>query len=173
MVEFETKRLYLRSFRSGDEEYLFSMYSNKELMKYIGNGKAQSRNSTEKFVKKMLHQYFIYDLNMYLVFLKYSRQVIGRIGFIVWEQSLHKNSLELSWLIDQDYQNRDFATEAALELVKFFNKEISNYNYLYAFIHDQNESSKRVAEKIGMDFQKKAEIKGISASIYSISKLLL
>lgn len=92
------------------------------------------------------------------------RQFIGFIGAF---QYVHINTftdynggIELTWIIDPGDQeeginkapnwNKGYATEAMLSYIKTYIALLKNYTYLWISVHSKNQSSIKVAKKLGM-----------------------
>ena len=151
-METETDRLLLRRFEVSDAERLFEIYSDRETMKFMGRGPEtveDERGALERH-KKIYYDPFGYGL--WAVVLKSENKLLGRCGIIRQEidgETMH----EISYLIDRQYWNRGYVTEAGQAVVKLA-REKYRLTKLIALILPENVGSIRVAEKCGLELER-------------------
>ena len=94
---------------------------------------------------------------------------IGSCGFAPLDDA---KNCECFYALLPEYPNRGFATEAMTKLLDYGFKELE-INRVIAHINQDNISSIRVAEKLGMKFQFLVDFKGIpeQGKLYYFSKL--
>lgn len=80
------------------------------------------------------------------VVLKAEQTVIGHIGF---HKYFGDHTYEIGWVFNPEYQNKDYATEAAYSVLKY-GFETMNLHRIIAICQPENIPSWRVMEKIGM-----------------------
>jgi ribosomal-protein-alanine N-acetyltransferase len=84
--------------------------------------------------------------------LKENNQLIGRCGFL-YQHIEDTQEVEITYLIDRHYWGQGLATEAAREAVKL-GFERYKLPRIVALINPVNVASVRVAEKIGMKYER-------------------
>ena len=57
MSVLETERLVLRPFREGDEDDLFALWSDPEVMRFIGGGKVRTREGTGERLRRIMRHW--------------------------------------------------------------------------------------------------------------------
>ena len=97
------------------------------------------RHQTQKYSKD------VYECKRYAVALKDSDLLIGIVG-MGFEDTV--NEVEMAYFIDEDYQNKGYATEALKALFDWC-MEVSDLKYLILTIDCANEASCKVAQKVG------------------------
>ena len=151
----ETERLILREIMVADAENLFRIYNDPKTMKFMGE-KPTSLEFERKHIQKHIENYYEkYGFGLWATVLKKNCQLIGRCGLLYQEIEGEKN-LELAYLLDSKYWGKGLASEAAAILVELgFNR--FGFNRIVAFIKPQNRASIRVAEKVGLKYEKEIE----------------
>lgn len=164
----ETERLLLRIPRLEDVDGLAAIYSDAQVMQYIGSGSTRTKNQTEVAILWMRDQHHQFGFGLWIATLKSDQQIIGRCGLIQQEID-GQFEVEVAYLLGKEFWGKGYATEAAMEIRNhaFTNGNISR---LISLINPDNSSSARVAEKIGMQFERQVKLSGISANLYAIGK---
>ena len=82
-------------------------------------------------------------------------QFIGRCGLLPWKID-GRAEVEVAYLIDRRYWGQGLGTEAAQGILDYGFEKL-NLPRLICLIDAENLASIRVAQKIGMDFEKEAK----------------
>jgi [ribosomal protein S5]-alanine N-acetyltransferase len=166
----ETERLILREFTLSDAEDLYCIFSNAETMKFQVVPDNYSVEVERYYLSKHIENYYqSLGFGLLAVVLKENNRLIGRCGLV--RQPLDGGEeTEVSYLIEREFWNQGFASEAANAVLKLgFEKH--NLQKIVAFIHPRNVASIRVAEKIGMCFERKIEFKSWGeVDLYTVEK---
>ena len=169
MDVIETERLMLRHLRVEDAEDLHRIYSNPETMKFMGQGSA-SVEETRGHIQNHIEKYYNnYGFGLWATVLKENNSLIGRCG-LLYEDIEGIKDLELAYLLASNYWGQGLATEAARSIIKIgFDRY--NFNRIIAVINPQNTASIRVAEKVGMNYEREiAQYKDFGAvSLYALN----
>jgi RimJ/RimL family protein N-acetyltransferase len=96
MREIETPRLRLRQFTSDDLDDLSRLYSNPDLMRYVGRG-IKTRNETQTALLSLIEHYE-YGFGMWAVIHKADGKLIGRCGLCFLDKT---PEVELGYLLDK------------------------------------------------------------------------
>lgn len=141
--QLETERLMMRGFLARDLGPLVGMCADEETMRYLG-GPRQHVDVAQRHASMVGH-WVLKGYGMWAVIEKASGDFVGRVGLIDFEGW---PQLEVGWLIGRDWWGRGYAPEAARAAAHwaFQNLECKE---LCSLIHPDNQSSARVAEKIG------------------------
>lgn len=155
----ETKRLLLREFTPADAVDFHRIYTDAETMKFQGDLPENYSVEVERYYlgKHIENYYQILGFGIWAVVLKENNRLIGRCGLV--RQPLEGGEeIEVTYLIEREFWNRGFASEAASAAL---NLGFEKYKLarIVAFIDPRNTASARVAEKIGMRFERKVEFK--------------
>ena len=110
------------------------------------------------YIGKHIERYYAgFGFGLWAVILKENNRLIGRCGLV--RQPLEGGeAVEVSYLTECEFWNQGFASEAASATLKL-GFEKYNLQRIVAFIHPRNTASARVAEKIGMRFERKVEFR--------------
>lgn len=154
----ETERLILREFTLDDAGELYRIFIDDETMRFQQVPENYSIEVERYYLGKHIENYYEpFGFGLWAVILKETNHLIGRCGLL--RQPLDDSeTTEVSYLIERKFWNRGYASEAAGEVLKI---GFENYRFrkIVAFIDPQNTASERVAEKIGMRFERKVEYK--------------
>ena len=108
----------------------------------------------------------MYECKRYAVTLKDNDLLIGTVGMGL-EDTV--NEVEMAYFIDEEYQNKGYATEALMALFDWC-MEVSDLDYLILTIDCANEASCKVAKKAGFElFEKRTPIGHIQPNMVSES----
>jgi RimJ/RimL family protein N-acetyltransferase len=154
----ETERLILREFTLADAEDFYRIYTDAETMRFQVVPENYSVEVERYYLGMHIERYYkTLGFGLWAVILKESNRLIGRCGLVL--QPLEGGEeIEVSYLIEREFWNQGFASEAASAALEL-GFEKYNFRRLVAFIHPQNTASIHVAEKIGMRFERKVEFR--------------
>ena len=161
-----TERLYLRPLESSDLDRLAEIYSNPDVMRFIGTGVTFSRTQTEKSIENWKTYEGKYGFANWAVIKKEGDVLIGKCG-LSW---LSDNSdVEISYLFDEPFWGMGYATEISKAVLNY-GFEKCGLNRIVAMAYPQNSPSIKVIEKLGMKFEKEFEYWGIKFLLFCITK---
>ncbi len=164
----ETERLRLRRLLPGDLADLYALYRDPEIRRYFPEG-VLSYEDTEAELTYFLHGHPKNpDLGLWATILKETGAFIGRCGLLPWTlEGLPE--VEVAFLLDKAYWGRGLATEAA-EAIATYAFETLELTRLVCLIDEENTASQRVAERIGMTFERAMEDELGPFWLYSLDK---
>ena len=170
MQIIETKRLILRQFTLDDTEDLYRIYTDEETMRFQVLPENYSVEVERYYLGRHIENYYkTLGFGIWAVILKENNRLIGRCGLV--RQPLEGGEeIEVTYLIEREFWNQGFASEAASAALK---RGFEKYNFqrIVAFIDPRNAASIRVAEKIGMRFERKVEFKSFGeVDLYTAEK---
>ena len=167
-IILETKRLLLRHFVIDDLDALFKFYSDPEVVKYIPDA-PRTRDEARQELEWHMHGHPKNpDLGLWATVHKEAGRFIGRCGLLPWTID-GKEEVEVAFTIAREYWGQGLATEAARAILQHGLDRL-NLSRLICLIESENIASQRVAEKIGMRFEREARDEMGPFLIYSISK---
>lgn len=165
----KTKRLLFRQFTLDDVDRLHQIYSQPEMMRYIGDGSVPTYEQTKDWVQRQMDTYDQNQRDLWATVEKKSGSFIGRCGLISWEIESVKE-LEVGYLIDRNYWGEGFGTEAA-QGIRDFAFQTYDISQLISLVQYSNQASRRVAEKNGMHLWKIIPFHGVSnVCVYRIQR---
>ncbi len=141
----ETRKLIIRKVSQNDLDDLYSICSDSELMKFVGDGNPLSKQQTQKWIDVTLSNYASKGFGMYGVIDKEAGAFIGYCGLVF---STDINDYELIYALSKGYWGRGLATEVAKHLVEFA-FSVLDMGHIYASIDPENKASERILSKLG------------------------
>lgn len=148
----ETKRLLFHKFNLDDVERLYQIYSQPEMMRYIGDGSVPTYEQTKDWVQRQMATYDLNKRDLWATVEKKSGTLIGRCGLVTWEIE-GVTELEVGYLIDRNYWGEGLGTEAA-QGIRDFAFQTYDVSQLISLVQYSNRASRRVAKKNGMHLWK-------------------
>ena len=164
MVITSTLRLLLREFTDDDIDALASSLANPEVMRFSLSG-PETREQTAAFVAWCQEQYVRSGFGLWAVVHTGDGRLIGYCGLSEWEID-GKHEVEVGYRLDPHYWGQGLGTEAARAALTYARTHLRLARVI-AIIEAANVASIRVAEKIGMCWEKEAVLHDIPVRIYA------
>lgn len=164
LPEIETARLQLRQFVLEDLDELYRLYSNPDVMKYVGKG-AKTKEETEAALVSTVEHYR-HGFGMWAVIHKADGKLLGRCGLCFLDRT---PEVELGYVLDKLYWGRGLATEAARASLRY-GFEVANLDRIVAIARPENVASRRVMEKVGMKYEKNAYFYNTDVAYYALPR---
>src|SRR5215216_2035841 len=142
MVILETANLILRMFCEDDFESYASICADTEVTRYLGEGKALSREEAWRQMAMIVGHWQLRGYGIWAVEDRKRGKLAGRIGFFNPEGW---PGFELGWVLGRDYWGRGYATEGARRALDYMFNEMGR-DHVISLIHPENRGSIRVAE---------------------------
>ena len=168
VIILETKRLLLRRQMIEDLDDLWALYCNPEIIKYIPDAPRSREEAKEELEWHMNGHPRFPELGLWATIHKEIGKFIGRCGLLPWTID-GQNEVEVAYTIAQEYWGQGLATEAARAILTYGFERL-NLSRLISLIDAENIASQKVAEKIGMTFEREARDELGPFLIYSINK---
>jgi ribosomal-protein-alanine N-acetyltransferase len=166
-ITIETLRLELRTMQPTDLEDLLKIFGDPKVMASFSSPPFE-REQMESWLNRNLAHQEQYGYGLFSVIHKGDQILIGNCGLEHMEME-GVLAAELGYDFRSDYWNQGYATEAAAGVRDYAFKTLA-LPFLISLIRVGNGSSKRVAEKIGMQLQTEIAINGIAYWRYFIPK---
>ena len=158
MFALTTKRLLVRHFHILDSEPLYRIFGDAEVMRF-GDG-VQTKEWVEAWLHSYLeHYYQTWGFGPYAVVEQSSRDVIGYCGLFFFPDVNGQPEVEIGYRLARSMWRKGYATEAAIA-VRDFAFTTLGIKRLIAMIDPANLASIRVAEKLGMHYEKDVTFEG-------------
>lgn len=152
MVILETERLLLRHFEPDDLEALFALYSDSEVRHFFPEGTLTLAETKEELEWYLQGHPQHPELGLWATLHKETGQFIGRCGLLPWMID-EQFEVEIAYMIAKEFWGQGLGTEAAAG-IRDYAFERLGLTRLICLINEPNQASIRVAEKIGMVFEK-------------------
>jgi ribosomal-protein-alanine N-acetyltransferase len=157
----ETERLILREFLPMDDEGMFELDSNPEVHRFLGNKPVKDIEESRGYIENVRKQYAENGIGRWAVILKETNEFIGWSGIKLIKDKInnHQNFYEIGYRFIQKHWGKGYATEAGLAFVKYAFNEMKA-DTLYAYADAGNVNSRRILEKLGMQYVNSFEYEG-------------
>jgi RimJ/RimL family protein N-acetyltransferase len=149
-VRIETERLLLRRVEAPDATIVAGLWSDPTVTRYMGG--PRNFNKVRLEFEAEARRSTVSTTGWWPVVEKASGRVIGECGLIEKEVD-GRGEIELVYVFAFDSWGKGFATEAALALRDYAFRRLG-LRRIVALIDPENYASARVAEKIGMQFER-------------------
>ncbi len=167
MKVLDTERLTLRPIQHADLSYIKSLLADARIMKYVLLETAYNEEQADELIKtKFLTEQDTVGLSV----LQHNKtnKVIGFAGLLPCPY-LGFEDVEFGYIIASDYQGYGYATEIALELVRYVLVELKKVRIL-ALVNPLNVDSRNILEKkLGMSHLQDIPERGIRC-VYELTK---
>jgi [ribosomal protein S5]-alanine N-acetyltransferase len=158
MFKLNTRRLFLRQFEMADLESIYQqVFSDAEVM-HFGDG-PQTREWTQGWIETSLENYKVRGFGPYAVIEKDSSELIGYCGLFLFPELDGHSEVEIGYRLGRSTWGHGYATEATIAVR---NHALQNLHRkrLVALIDPHNTASIRVAQKLGMHYEKDVMLEG-------------
>ena len=168
-----TARLRLRPQAADDLPFITRLYTDPQVMRYIGDGKARDAATVEERFRANLRDR---ENNLarapwddfMLVERKADAQPLGMAGILRCEID-HEPDVEIGWWLTPSAWGNGYATEAALAL-RDYAFDVVGLSSLSVVLQPENVKSVAVAQRIGADYAGSAEYRGRRVSRYIVRR---
>ena len=150
MNTLETERLTLRQFTPDDAPFILELVNEPSFIRNIGDRGVRSLEDAKRYLETgPISSYARNGFGLYLVQLKESGESIGMCGLI---KRPNLDDVDIGYAFLPKFWSKGYAVEAALATRA--EARALGLKRLVAIINPDNESSIRVAEKLGMKFER-------------------
>jgi ribosomal-protein-alanine N-acetyltransferase len=167
-IILETPRLILRHQVIEDLDDLWALYCDPEITKYIPDA-PRSRAEAQEELEWHMHGHPKHpELGLWATIHKELGKFIGRCGLLPWTIN-GQDEVEVAYTLAREYQGQGLGTETAQAILQHGFEQL-HLSRLICVIDSENTASQKVAEKIGMSFEKEGRDEMGPFLIYSINK---
>jgi RimJ/RimL family protein N-acetyltransferase len=161
-----TDRLIFRPYNDDDFEFLMSLLSDPEVVRFIGNGKTRDEIGGKKFLQWIYSTYeFGEDMGLMVLVSKEDNTLIGHAGLV--PQTIDGvEEIEIGYWISRKYWGKGYATESAKALLEYGKNQLDIKRFI-ALIQPDNISSQKVAKRVGMEIDKRIVLAGKDVNVFS------
>ena len=152
MTEIETDRLHIRPFMLHDLDELAVIWGDPDVMRYIGSGQPKTRAETRVGLERIIEHQEQDGFSLWAVDHKVDRKLLGFCGLKYLDNTAE---IEIGWRLAKAYWSRGLATEAAQACLNY-GFEVLAMERIVAIAKPANVASRRVMEKIGLQYEKEA-----------------
>ena len=163
----ETGRLILRPFHMSDDEAMQRVLGDIEVMRFSAGVKTPE--GVRAWLCRCVENYQKQSFGLWAVVEKTSGEVIGYCGLTHFPDVAGLPETEIGYRLARPYWGHGYATEA-VQAVRDYAFETLGLRRLIALVDPDNVASIRVAEKIGLRYEKDVMLEGYTHPdrVYSI-----
>jgi RimJ/RimL family protein N-acetyltransferase len=162
-MDLRTERLAFREMTDEDLDAMAGLLGDPRVMTYYPRPK--TRAEAQRWIDWNKTTYREHGFGLWILE-THDGQFVGDCGLTMQEVE-GQHEIEVGYHVRIESQNQGFATEAANATKAF--AAAHGVSRLVAIIHPENAPSQRVAEKIGLTYEKTASAFDGDAKIYSAS----
>jgi len=165
----ETERLLLREFELSDIEGMFELDSNPNVHTFVGKKPVTTIEESIAMIENIQQQYKDFGIGRWAVILKETNEFLGWSGikFITNEINNHKDFYEIGYRFIEKHWGKGYATEAGKVFVDYAFNELKA-DAVYAYADAGNENSRKILEKLGLQYVNSFEYEGESEVWYEL-----
>lgn len=166
-MTLETERLILREMNGGDQEALYAVLADPDIMRHYPYAFDEKR--VRNWIERNRERYRIFGFGLWAVCLKETGEMIGDCG-LTMQQIGGAIKPEIGYHIRKDMQRKGYAREAA-SAVRDWTFENTPFQIIFSCMKYTNEPSARTALSWGCRLadQFEDEVNGITR-VYAISR---
>lgn len=161
----ETERLILRPINESDIDGIFAMRADVDVMRFIREPIGR-RDEARHWADHVSRRWAGERIGFCSLIEKRSGRFIGWCG--LW-QLKETGETEVGYALAKEFWGKGYATEAASAFLRYGFTEL-HIEKIVAVANPANTASRRVMEKLGMDFDYTGEFYGRDLVHYSISR---
>lgn len=165
-----TKRLVIRELTVHDIKDMYQIYQNDEVKQYIDDMQDYLEVELVKHTAYIRNVYGFFGYGLWGVFNRDGSALIGRCG-IQNNKIDGKEEIELSYLLDVNHWGMGYALECTRAVLSYAAQELQ-IDRIVAVIDKYNTRSIKVAQRIGMSFEKEIEYHDRNCYLYSITNIM-
>lgn len=151
----ETQRLLFRPLTLNDLDDLYTLYNNPNVKKYV----YQASMTYEETKEELEWMNTVYNsqpgFGLWGTIYKETDEFIGRCGLLQWTID-NQLEVELTYMLAEKYWGQGLATEATQAIMQYGFEELK-LPRMICCIDAENLASIKVAEKLGMTFEKEVD----------------
>lgn len=141
----ETDRLQLRPMAEGDADFLFSHFGHPDVSRWlVDNDPPATKADAQDIVN--FYTSGLETRNRWIIGLKQDRRPIGTVGFHLWEKP-HRRA-EIGYDLGSAFWRQGIGTEAVRAALQF-GFEVMDLHRIEAYVHVENQASRRLLEGLG------------------------
>lgn len=144
----KTQRLNLRKLLMRDQQDIFKLRSDKQVLKHLLRAPHNSIAETVEFIDRITAGIEEKKWSYWVITLRDNNIVIGTI--CLWNFSSDKTIADIGYELMPDFQNKGYATEAVKEIIKFGFKDL-NLQKILAKVSPENLESIKLLKKFEFD----------------------
>ena len=166
MIVLETERLILRGMNVADAPFILALLNEPSFLRFIGDKKVRTVQDAEQYILNgPVSSYNRNGFGLCLVELKETHTPIGMCGLLKRDELPHA---DIGFAFMPDFWNKGFAYEAAAAVMNDARERLKLERIL-AITNQDNESSIKLLQKLGLKFERLIKMSTDSAELFLLS----
>ena len=164
MSVLETERLLLRPIREDDADALFALWSDPEVMRFIGDGKPRTREDSGERLRRALRHWREHGFGLWALLDKDKGCFMGGCGVGYFREM---PDAELGYALARSHWGRGLASEAVTQVLRHA-FEVLDLPRVIGVVQVGNVASQHILLKAGMTLQQAYQSEGKEALLYAV-----
>ncbi|MFG6120152.1 MULTISPECIES: GNAT family N-acetyltransferase [Thalassobacillus] len=166
MQIYTERRLDVRSYQQDDMDFLADMLADPQMVRYIGEGTPKNKDEAKEFLQWIYRTYeHGEDMGFKMLVRTEDNVPVGHAGLVPRELD-GQQEIEIGYWIAREYWGKGYATEAAKAFLDYGHYQLGIKRFI-AIIQPGNMASRQVAQKIGMQLEKRMVLAGQEVYVYA------
>ncbi|WP_254627574.1 GNAT family N-acetyltransferase [Myxococcus sp. CA040A] len=162
-----TERLLLRPFRETDLDAVFTLHGDPETSRFNPSGPLRSLDAAKELLALWLSDWAKHGVGYWAVEQRETPGVVVGVCGVRHKLFEGRTVLNLAYRFAPRTQGLGYATEAARVAVEKARRHLPDVP-LVAIIHPENAPSLRVAERLGLRFERITDYEGTPSRVYGV-----
>ncbi len=162
----ESERLFFRRFTIEDLPMLIEQRSDPDVNEFLGGTKLQNPEALAKRIRFYMSCYESHGFGMCAMIWKPSGEMIGSAGLQPLDGT---DEIEVGYSMIKEFWGKGIGTEAARAWLDHGFRN-AGLDRIVAVAHTGNLASRRIMEKLGMEYEKAEVHYGAECAFYAISQ---
>jgi ribosomal-protein-alanine N-acetyltransferase len=171
-IFIETDRLILRELLPSDAEGMFELDSDPEVHRYLGNNPIRHVDQAKQIIDHVRRQYVDVGIGRWAMEEKETGNFLGWAGLKLNREPMnnHVDYYDVGYRLLKKHWGRGYATEAAKASLDYGLSRL-NLTDIYGIADANNLASRKVLEKIGLQFVEAFDFEGDPHFWYKVSRI--
>lgn len=145
-----TNRLTLRPLVKSDASNLFSLDSNPEVLRFLGNQPIESIEQVYIYLENIMQQYTKNGIGRWAIIEKETSLFVGWAGLKYIDTPIngHNFFYDVGYRLKPEFWGKGYATESTVAWIEYAKNHL-NLKELYSITHIDNRASQNVLQKCG------------------------
>jgi len=144
--ELETDRLFLKNISPEDNEFIYTLFSNNQVNKYLFDAEPLADIQEANEIIGFYTQEEPREQHRWVLVRKSDGIKLGTCGFHCWDKS--KSCCDVGYDLHPDFWGMGYMSEAIQKILEFAQNDMK-INHINACIYVDNEKSIKLIEKFG------------------------
>jgi ribosomal-protein-alanine N-acetyltransferase len=164
-----TVRLCLRAFDQADVEPLHRILCGPDVLRYFPRPDPPPRERVARMIARLMQHWEEHGYGVWAVTSRANGALMGRCGLQYLPET---DEVEIDFLLGRDFWGQGFAAEAGRASLRFGLENLT-VERIVGIVHPENLASRRVLEKLGLNFVERKPYFGMDCLRYAVARAAL